>query len=37
MLFIKGVVFAAPFLCVCIATSRHQKFHQYLHFNVLFL
>ena len=27
MFFIKGVVFAAPFLCVCFATYRHQKFH----------
>lgn len=35
MFFIKGVVFAAPFLCVYFATSRHQKFHLYLHFDEL--
>lgn len=35
MFFIKGVVFAAPFMCVCFATSRHQKFHLYLHFDEL--
>lgn len=35
MFFIKGVVFAAPFLCVCFVTYRHQKFHLYLHFDEL--